>query len=114
MFKRNMINVEKFNCQSCGTCCRWSGSVLLSEEDISSLSSHLGVSELVFIDKYTRLAPNRNQLALLDQEDGSCLFLRENRCSVYAVRPSQCRNFPFHWQVSSGCPALDALKKETT
>jgi Fe-S-cluster containining protein len=108
-----MKNLEKFKCQNCGICCRWGGSVLLTEEDISSLSSHLGLSETVFIEKYTRLAPNRIQLALLDQADGSCVFLKGNDCEVYSARPRQCRTFPFLWRVPSGCPGLDLLKKET-
>jgi len=63
----------------------------------------------VFIDRHTRLAPNRIQLALLDKADGSCAFLEDDRCSIYAVRPEQCRSFPFAWSVQEGCPVLDKL-----
>ncbi len=107
-----MINSEilkQFQCSGCGACCRWGGSVLLEQEDIARLTEHLDLSEAQFIDQHTRLAPNRRQLALLDQADGSCAFLQGDRCAVYEARPEQCRTFPFAWQVTEGCPELDRL-----
>jgi Fe-S-cluster containining protein len=73
------------------------------------MAEFLGLSESEFIEKHTRLAPNRQQLALLDQADGSCAFLEGNRCAVYEARPEQCRSFPYAWRVSQGCPELDKL-----
>jgi Fe-S-cluster containining protein len=98
-----------FRCRGCGECCRWTGFVLLTDDDIAVLAKYLGLSEQVFIEKHTRLAPNRIQLALLDKADGSCQFLEGDRCSIYAARPKQCRTFPFAWRVPEGCPALDEL-----
>jgi Fe-S-cluster containining protein len=99
--------LTRFNCSGCGECCRWTGSVLLTSGDIAALAVHLGLDEQQFIDRHTRLAPNRQQLALLDQPSGSCEFLEGNRCRVYAARPAQCRSFPFAWSVPKGCPELD-------
>lgn len=102
--------LKGFKCTGCGECCRWSGSVLLTNDDISGLATHLGMTEQECIDLHTRLAPNRIQLALLDQFDGSCAFLAGDRCTIYAARPAQCRSFPFAWSVPDGCPALDELR----
>lgn len=110
-----MLNQEilkQFKCSGCGECCRWAGSVLLVDADILRLAAHLEMSEQEFVDLHTRLAPNRRQLALLDQPDGSCAFLRGDRCSIYEARPEQCRTFPFGWSVSQGCPELDLLFAE--
>ncbi len=110
-----MVNKEildRFACSGCGTCCRWGGSVLLTEADAVCMAAFLGLTEAEFIDEHTRLAPNRQQLALLDQADGSCAFLEGNRCTVYDARPEQCRSFPYAWQVSAGCPELDRLLDE--
>lgn len=102
--------LKKFECDACGTCCRWGGSVLLTDEDLKVMAACLEMTEQAFIDEHTRLAPNRIQLALLDQEDGSCAFLgADGRCRVYEARPEQCRTFPYAWSVSAGCPALDRL-----
>ncbi len=98
--------METFACQACGTCCRWSGHVLLTEADLTALARHLGLTEDEFIQRHTTLAANRAQLTLLDQPGGACCFLEaDNRCRVYSARPRQCRDFPHAWRVS-GCPAL--------
>jgi Fe-S-cluster containining protein len=102
--------LDQFQCSGCGECCRWGGAVLLEDTDIPVLAAHLGLSEQAFIDRHTRLAPNRRQLALLDQSDGSCEFLEGNRCRVYEARPVQCKTFPYAWAVSEGCPELDRLR----
>ena len=101
--------LKQFRCSGCGECCRWTGAVLLEGFDSPRLAAHLGLSEQEFIDRYTRLAPNRRQLALLDQADGSCAFLKGDQCSVYEARPEQCRTFPYAWSVQEGCPELDKL-----
>jgi Fe-S-cluster containining protein len=101
--------ISRFKCSGCGECCRWSGAVLLEDADLGRLATHLGLSEQEFIDRHTRLAPNRRQLALLDQDDGSCAFLQGDRCTVYEARPEQCRSFPYAWHVAKGCPELDRL-----
>lgn len=101
--------LDQFKCSGCGECCRWTGAVLLTESDLPRLADHLKVSEQEFIDRHTRLAPNRQQLALLDKPDGSCEFLEENRCALYEARPEQCRTFPYAWSVPQGCPELDKL-----
>ena len=107
-----MINSEilkTFKCTGCGECCRWTGSVLLTDSDIADMANYLGLSEESFIEQHTRLAPNRIQLALQDHEDGSCSFLEGDRCRIYEGRPEQCRTFPFAWRVPQGCPPLDEL-----
>ena len=101
--------LKGFRCAGCGECCRWGGSVLLTDKDIAQLAGHLDLTDDVFIEQHTRIAPNRRQLALLDQSDGSCAFLKGDRCSVYEARPEQCRSFPYAWSVAEGCPELDRL-----
>lgn len=101
--------LKDFKCTGCGTCCRWTGSVLLTRRDIAAMAVWLELSEQQFIDRHTRLAPSRIQLALIDHSDGSCSFLEGHRCSIYDARPEQCRSFPFAWSVPEGCPELDKL-----
>lgn len=102
---------RSFKCQQCGTCCRWTGHVLLTGADITRLSAAAGLSEEAFIAHYTVLAANRRQLSLADGPDGSCVLLKGEHCTFYEARPAQCRDFPYGWRVAEGCPALEALDK---
>lgn len=102
---------RSFKCQQCGTCCRWSGHVLLTAEDIARLAAAAGLPEPLFIERYTVLAANRRQLSLADGPDGSCVLLEGGRCRFYEARPAQCRDFPHGWRVAEGCPALEVLDK---
>lgn len=100
-----------FKCRRCGICCRWSGHVLLTAEDITRLASAAGLSEEEFIERYTILAANRRQLSLADAPDGSCILFENGLCTLYEARPAQCRDFPHGWRVETGCPALDEYKR---
>ncbi len=42
-------------------------------------------------------------VVLIDQNDpdGSCVFLRDNLCSVNDAKPMQCRGFPHFWRTPS-------------
>jgi Fe-S-cluster containining protein len=100
-----------FKCCQCGTCCRWSGHVLLTEGDMVQLALHAGITEEQFIERYTVLAANRKQLSLADAPDGSCVLLKDGFCTLYEARPAQCRDFPHGWRVAEGCPALAAMDK---
>jgi Fe-S-cluster containining protein len=93
---------HSFKCKQCGACCRWSGHVLLTDADITRLSAAAGLSEETFISRHTELATNRRQLSLANTPDGSCILLKDNRCSLYEARPGQCRDFPFGWRVAEG------------
>jgi Fe-S-cluster containining protein len=85
----------KFKCTGCGKCCTGSpGYVFLSRTDLERLSSHFSLSETDFIKKYTRKVGTR--LSLIDRpKTADCIFLVDNRCSVYEARPIQCRTFPW-------------------
>ena len=51
--------MSSFECQQCGTCCRWPGSVLLEPADIAAAAAQLGLAEADFIAQHTMLARNR-------------------------------------------------------
>ena len=86
-----------YQCQRCTACCRWPGFVRIKESEIPRLAEFMGLSEHDFIQKYTRLTPQRNGLALIDKPNGECFFLEGNDCVLQAVKPEQCIGFPNTW-----------------
>jgi Fe-S-cluster containining protein len=86
-----------YECQRCTACCRWPGQVRLTNEEITRLATFKGMSEADFIQQFTRLRWDRGGLALQEMPDDACVFLEDGVCSVQAVKPQQCRDFPNLW-----------------
>ena len=103
-----------FECQRCTACCRWPGQVRVSDQEIGRLAESLGLTEAVFIQQYTRLNNDRSGLALMDKPNGECVFLRGSECSVQAVKPQQCRDFPNLWRQPGYQDACKATPHEVS
>lgn len=88
---------EQYSCTMCGNCCRWPGLVRVKDQEISAIAAYLGKNEQDFIDEYTFLAEDRRSLSLISNEQGHCIFLKDDKCVINDVKPQQCRNFPFTW-----------------
>lgn len=62
-------------------------------EDRRRMAAELKLPTAVFTRRYCR---RQNGIwRLKDGPGGDCLFLKRNKCSVYAGRPTQCRTWPF-------------------
>lgn len=96
-----------FECQQCGVCCAGpaEGYVWVMDEEILAIGAYLGIPDAQVRDQYTyAVGPRRS---LVERPGGrDCIFLepggdgRSRRaCRIYAVRPSQCRAWPF-WKVN--------------
>jgi uncharacterized protein len=99
-----------FTCSQCGNCCTGGpGYVWVSKQEIVRLADFLKITPAETVDKYCRkvdgqfsLNEHRNAAGLYD-----CVFLTEQKvtsggathtrrgCSIYPVRPLQCRTWPF-------------------
>ena len=103
-----------YECQRCTACCRWPGQVRLTAEDITRLAAFKGLSEAEFIQQFTRLRWDRGGLALQEKPDGGCIFLEGDDCSVQAVKPQQCRDFPNLWNFPGFQQTCKAFPREVT
>ncbi len=107
----------RFECTQCGNCCRNHGGytrVYLAEKDVRAIASYLGLSRKSFLERYCR---REDGWVILRMDEPACAFLqKDNRCSIYPVRPKQCATWPFWvdnlkratWEgeVSDGCPGI--------
>ncbi len=88
----------RFECTQCGNCCTSHGDyayVYLAEADVGAISAHLGLDRASFLARH--VAHEEGHL-LLRMDQPACPFLTaERRCSIYPVRPKQCRTWPF-WE----------------
>lgn len=85
-----------FSCTGCGGCCTGApGYVFVSEQEISAMAEFLGLSVAAFSRRYLRLVDGRYSLTET-RNHYDCVFLEGGkRCTIYPVRPTQCRTFPF-------------------
>lgn len=83
---------RKINCTACANCCRKLNPTL-TLADVRRLARHLGITLEDFSTKY--LAPVRvNGKHAVIFKRRPCPFLRNNRCTIYKVRPHDCRSYP--------------------
>jgi uncharacterized protein len=113
------IDGIRFECTACGKCCLNHGDgynyVFSTRSERRALAKHLEVSLKQFEQTYCEKVSG--QWSFRSRED-ACIFLEGGRCSVYELRPKQCRTFPFwpelmesrdSWDrdVASFCPGAD-------
>ena len=109
-------------CNSCkGNCCIGeSGYIWINAQEMQALAIHLGLS----IEELKKIYLNKidykfsiKEVKLSSNNFACCFFdLDKKQCSVYDVRPTQCRTFPF-WdyfkenkeEVYKECPAVKKL-----
>lgn len=101
----------EFKCIGCGSCCRgFPGYVWINRDEIEKISKFLNLEIKVFLQKFCR--ESNNKIALKEWLfDYSCIFLKENRCTIYPVRPLQCKTFPFWKEIVSSKENLESYKK---
>jgi hypothetical protein len=93
----------RFTCTQCGNCCTGTpGWVWVNDEEIEALARFRNETPTEVIALYTRLAHRGRTLR--EKANGDCVFYdREAGCTIYPVRPRQCRTWPF-WESTAGTP----------
>jgi len=93
----------RFTCTQCGNCCTGPpGYVWFNDGEAVAIADNLGVSESEFRERYAHKTYNKWTLneARSDSGEYDCVFLTQTGdgkrgCSIYSVRPLQCRTWPF-------------------
>ena len=107
---KTKIDLTKFRCVKCGNCCRLPGYVYVTRREIPEIAKYLKLKVNDFVERFTRFAP-KPYLSLIEKKDKSCVFLKDNRCQIYKVRPGQCRNYPFNWSREETLMTCEGVKK---
>jgi len=115
----------QFECSRCGHCCTGEpGFVWVNDEEIAAIAAIRGEQPDIVRQLYAR--PASHGLTLREKTNGDCVFYdRTSGCTIYPVRPRQCRTWPFWesnvqtpeaWQktkdVCPGCDEGDLISAE--
>lgn len=114
----------RFTCTQCGNCCTGPpGYVWFDDQEGEQIADHLGLDVATFRKKFAHRTFGRWSLKEHKNERGEydCIFLTasgdgKRTCSIYPVRPTQCRTWPFwpenlmfpeNWkQAAQRCPGM--------
>lgn len=93
----------RFTCTQCGDCCTGApGFVWVTDEELEAIANHLGRPLAEVRALHSRSA--RGKRTLREKNNGDCVFLDGKKgCTVYPVRPAQCRTWPF-WESNLATP----------
>ena len=93
----------RFTCTQCGHCCTGEpGFVWVDDADLAAIAQHRGETLDEVRGLYSRWTPRGRTLR--EKANGDCVFYDKNvGCTVYPVRPPQCRTWPF-WESNVADP----------
>jgi Fe-S-cluster containining protein len=84
----------RFKCTQCGKCCTGApGVVYVSEQELHQIAAYLQISIEEVCNRFVRKF--EGALALKEKAHFDCIFLQGRHCTIYPVRPTQCRTFPW-------------------
>ena len=94
----------RFACTRCGKCCTGApGFVWVNGEEVQAIADFLHEPVEQVWARYTR--PERSGRSLREKANNDCIFFDAAQgCTIYSVRPRQCRTWPF-WQSNLSSPA---------
>jgi Fe-S-cluster containining protein len=92
-----------FECTRCGKCCTGNpGYVWVTEEELARIAKFLGQPLQEVRELHSRKV--RGRRSLREKSNGDCVFYdRQKGCTIYSVRPPQCRTWPF-WDSNVATP----------
>jgi hypothetical protein len=87
----------RFKCERCALCCGDARnrvrSILLLKIETDYISRKTSKSPDEFAEKVEGFEPYTYRMKKTN--DGKCVFLKDNSCSIYETRPLICRFYPF-------------------
>jgi uncharacterized protein len=85
---------KQTDCLACANCCR-SMTPTFTEQDLKRISAHFEMTVDAFKKKW--LTKDRSNGDWMNVKQ-PCQFLnlKDNKCSIYAIRPADCAGFPHH------------------
>jgi Fe-S-cluster containining protein len=83
---------NEIDCTQCANCCK-TMTPTYNKEDVTRIAAHLRMQPKVFIQKYLKKEPDSKDWV---NKEVPCVFLVDDKCSIYSIRPLDCAEFPHH------------------
>jgi len=93
----------RFECLKCALCCGDTKTrvrhVLLLKKEAKRISETTSKTIIEFAEKIEGHSPYFYEMQKTAQ-NGKCVFLKDNRCTIYELRPVICRFYPFELRLT--------------
>jgi len=110
---------NEIDCLSCANCCK-TMTPTFNAADLKRISAHFGQTVDEFKEKWLRKEKGKDGDWINKTEPCQFLNLKDNKCSIYEIRPADCAGFPHlpkklkdyvhvHKQNIEYCPATHRL-----
>jgi Fe-S-cluster containining protein len=94
----------RFQCTKCGICCGDTNEkirhILLLSTEVEQITAATSQPISDFAVKIEAKTPYSHEMKKT-AENGKCVFLEENRCTIYSLRPLICRFYPFELKIAA-------------
>ena len=98
----NYPTAVHFQCTKCGICCgdtkQKTRHILLLKTETEQIATATSQPTSQFTTKIKNKALYSYEMK--KTKDGKCIFLKNNRCTIYAARPLICRFYPFELKIT--------------
>ena len=113
----------RFSCNGCGLCCgdtpKKTRHILLLSSEKEKIAEETGMPANKFSNEIKDKQPYCFEMKKTSL--GKCIFLKNNQCTIYSLRPLICRFYPFQltydldeekhvFDVTLECPAINQGK----
>ena len=92
-FDKRRESAFSYSCQGCSRCC-YHKVIRVGPYEALRLARHLGISTTTFLREHTEAG---GTVLRTRPEDGGCVFLGAEGCTVHPARPLACRIYPLSW-----------------
>jgi uncharacterized protein len=110
---------KEIDCLSCANCCK-TMTPTYTPADLKRISAHFNLTVDGFKEKYLKQERGGPRDWMNKKQPCQFLNLKDNKCSIYAIRPADCAGFPhltkkfkeyvhIHKQNVEYCPATHRL-----
>lgn len=83
--------VENIDCTECANCCKVFETSFFKEE-LDLVIRELNINKEEFIEKETK--NNEDDPDQIVLKSTPCMFLKNNKCTIYDLRPEECNSYP--------------------
>jgi Fe-S-cluster containining protein len=83
---------QQIDCRQCANCCRVA-TAKVTERDVDRLARHFRLKPGRIVADYVVQSEDEGTI-LRRRENGECVFLDGNDCTVYEARPEVCQRYP--------------------